>query len=312
MTSNGSNRIKSAPAQRGIALIAVLFALTLLALFAAGLVRDTRTEILVSRNYLSAARAEAAADAAVFRAISELADRRADTISPEPLASEADGTQITVTTTIEDEGGKIDLNRGHPNHLRALMFELGIENHARLADAIADFRDSDDNRRNDGAEWSEYRAAGLPYVAHNRPFRSLLELRLVLGITDEIFHLLQPYITVYSRRRGVDPRYALEMVLRAIPGLDDSSIDALIEQRTDGQRASLPTLKGAYIGRSNRRAFTVRAEARTSDGSRFVRVAVIELRGSGGNHRVHRWEPGTAAGSTTQASAGGAGGSVVR
>jgi general secretion pathway protein K len=274
--------------QRGIALIAVLFVLTLMALFAAGLARDTRNELLLARNFVSAAQAEAVADAAVHRAIAELAYAGAQAPSSAENTSPGSGGTVEtgVTTIIEDEGGKIDLNRGHPNHLRELLHQLGIEEYDQLADAIADFRDADDSRRNKGAEWPDYRAQGLPYVAHNRPFRAVSELRLVLGMSEEYFRLLEPYVTVYSRRRGVDPRYAPEMVLRAIPGLDEASLDTILEQRGTG---TTPTLRGAYVGRSNRRAFTIRAEAVMPDGSRFVRHAVIELRGRRGGHRVHQW-----------------------
>ena len=123
-----------------------------------------------------------------------------------------------------------------------------------LADAILDFRDADDSSRNKGAEWPDYRAAGLPYVAHNRPFRSLAELRLVLGMSEALYRRIEPFVTVYSRRRGVDPRYAPEMVLRAIPGLDEGSINAILDQRAGAGGTFVPALKGAYIGRSSRRA----------------------------------------------------------
>ena len=295
--SDSQQAMALASRQRGIALIAVLFGLTLLALFAAGLARDTRTEILLTRNSLASAQAQAAADAAVYRAIADIAISAggasavvasADPQTPAAAASEG------VRTVIADEGGKIDLNRGHPDHLRQLLKQLDVANAEGLSDAISDFRDADDSARDDGAEWPEYRAAGLPYVAHNRPFRSVAELRLVLGMNEEIFQRLRPYVTVYSRRRGVDPRYAPEMVLRAIPGLGESAIDEILETR-DGQlggRGANP--RGAYFNRSNRRSFTVFAEAEMADGGRFLRHAVIELSGRRGGHRVHVWQAGQA------------------
>ena len=55
--------------QRGLALVAVLWVLMLLSLVAASFMRTTRTEINLTRNLIESAKAEALADAGVYRAI---------------------------------------------------------------------------------------------------------------------------------------------------------------------------------------------------------------------------------------------------
>ncbi len=53
--------------RRGIALVVVLWTLLLLSLIAAGFIAVTRTELRLARNALDNARAEALADAGVYR-----------------------------------------------------------------------------------------------------------------------------------------------------------------------------------------------------------------------------------------------------
>lgn len=56
----------------------------------------------------------------------------------------------------------------------------------RVADALMDWRDGDSLVRPSGAEKEAYERLGLP-VPSNGPFSSLCEIRLVLGVTPEMF-----------------------------------------------------------------------------------------------------------------------------
>lgn len=66
-----------------------------------------------------------------------------------------------------------------------------------LMEAIADFLDSDDQRRFRGAEAEAYRNAQPPYQTANRPLASVSELRAVQGMTPEIYAALSPLVTVW-------------------------------------------------------------------------------------------------------------------
>ncbi len=61
-------RQRRAP-QRGLALVTVLWVLMLLSLVAASFMATTRTEINLTRNLIENAKAEALADAGVYRAV---------------------------------------------------------------------------------------------------------------------------------------------------------------------------------------------------------------------------------------------------
>jgi general secretion pathway protein K len=79
-----------------------------------------------------------------------------------------------------------------------LAKELPVE----LADTIADWLDADDDVRMGGAEQVWYMSLTPPYRAFNGPIASVSELRLVKGMTPEIFAVLEPYLSALPVRSG--------------------------------------------------------------------------------------------------------------
>ncbi len=65
-----------------------------------------------------------------------------------------------------------------------------------IADALLDWQDIDPLPSPQGAEDEFYRQLDPPYVAANRPFAHISELRLVAGITPEVYQRLLPHIAV--------------------------------------------------------------------------------------------------------------------
>ena len=288
--------------ERGVALIAVLWAVLLLTVIAGGFTRDARTTIRIAHNTVENARAEALADAGVTLAI----DTLLGDVGPGELRTDGtiqtvmfDGARIMVS--IQDEGGKINLNLA-PVELIAGLFTMTGVDPARsmsLAAAVADWRDKDSARLPDGAEEAEYRAAGLTDGPRNGPFETVAELRQVLGVSEEIYEAVLPALTIYSRRPGIDATTAPHQVLTAIPGITDSEVDAIMASRASvGGQETTPTLtSGAVAGvfaRSRQRFFSIRSEARTKGGSVFVRRAIIELLGRGGlAYQIVEWGRGS-------------------
>ncbi|HEX8042771.1 type II secretion system minor pseudopilin GspK [Candidatus Deferrimicrobium sp.] len=112
-----------------------------------------------------------------------------------------------VLVTIEDEERKINLNRimlsngNAPDDQRLAVFQrlldtLGIDR--AVADAVVDWLDNDENPRVGGAESSYYLGLPQPYRAKNDLFDTIGELRLVRGVTAEVFEKLLPFVTVSS------------------------------------------------------------------------------------------------------------------
>ena len=235
----------------GIALVAVLWVFILLSLVAASVASTTRTELRIARNMVSAAVAEAAADAAVIRAAMVLAAQRG-----RPGEWRTDGTprilrigDVDVTLTLQDEGGRIDLNAaGYDLLENALRAAAGPEAES-LAAAIVDWRDGDDFVTPGGGEDGAYAGRGYPYGAKDAPFDSVDELRQVMGVTPQIYARIAPLFTVYSNSPGIDPAVAPRAVLLALPQFDAATVDDLMaaRKRTAGGGQD----RGGYGGADN-------------------------------------------------------------
>jgi len=61
----------------------------------------------------------------------------------------------------------------------------------KLVNAIIDWRDEDDLVGLEGAEKEEYKEAGLSYQPPNKPFKSIEELQMVLGMNEQIFKWIE-------------------------------------------------------------------------------------------------------------------------
>src|SRR5207342_2278582 len=138
-----------------------------------------------------------------------------------------------VQVRVVDESAKVDLNIAAPELLSALMQALGVEfeRSRALAGAIADWRDGDDLLNPEGgAEDPQYAAAKLPYGAKDRPFETLSELRLVLGMDPALFEKLRPHLTVFSGLARPNPAFASRQVLQAL-GLNEAQVAQELGQR---------------------------------------------------------------------------------
>ncbi len=293
---------------RGLALITVLWVLTLLSLIAASFANSTRTEIKLAFNQSTVAQAEALADAGVHAAILGLMAR-------DPTGQwRADGTVYgwrrgkgEIRVQIWDEGGKIDLNAASEVLLKALFVAAGqgSDDAAALADRIVDFRDTNNLLQLNGAEDREYRDEGLPYGAKDAPFEAVEELRQVLGVTQAIYESVAPALTVHARQRQPLETSAPPLVKAALAG-NSPDQETPMEPPEDASPTSEQTELGvtpidrpvpgeeqaAEDGdnptRSRINIFTIHAEGRTDSGSVFVRSAVVEI-GSGADVPFEFW-----------------------
>jgi len=270
--------------ERGVALVIVMWASVILAVIAASFMLERRTEMMVVRNSLSAARAEAAADAGVHRALHDLYRQNV------PDVWKRDGTPhewsfdgIAVRVEIRDESAKIDINTAAEPLLRGLLVSAGLHDDeaAALLDAILDWRDADILKRVNGAEEAEYAAAGLPYKPANAPFQAIEELQLVLGMRPDLYRRLAPLITVFSRLPGLNPTIASREALLALPNVTPELVDEYVARREEAraQGAAIPQFPQAgALATGAAMVATVQSEARLDDGTVFVREAVALLR----------------------------------
>ncbi|QTN26115.1 general secretion pathway protein GspK [Rhodoferax sp. AJA081-3] len=264
----------------------MLWVVTLLSVIAGNFAFSMRGEAQIARNLLSAAQAQAQADAGVYRAWYELMkpptelNRWVGDGAAHDL-SLADGV---LRVSIQDESGKIDLNTASELLLVGLFRSAGMtqESAVALADSVQDWRDTDKLRRLHGAEEAEYVAAGKSYTPPNAPFETVDELQRVLGMTPQVFRLLEPALTVYSRQPGVNTAVAQRQALLAIPGVSPEMVEQFLVLRASMMASQQPAPvfvgAGAFAsGPGGLPAYAVRSEVKMADGTAFVRQAVARI-----------------------------------
>ncbi len=305
--------------QHGIALVLVLWMTTLLTVIAASFVFSMRTDTLLAQNLVASGRAQALADAGIQRALYEIfkpgvdlqgwkGDGQAHQSAVDLQRWKGDGQThqwefggAKVNVVLQDVSGKIDLNFAPDALLKGLLKNAGLddERSSALLDAILDWRDPDDLRRINGAEASDYEAAGLKYKPANAPFETVDELQRVLGMTPQLYLKLADVLTVDSRQAGFNSAIASKKILMAVPGVDEAMVDTYIAQRQEAISANLtpapfPQAAGFMAG-ANGSVYSVRAEAILPDGAMFIRETVVKInQGSARKVAFLSWKDGEA------------------
>jgi general secretion pathway protein K len=202
-------------------LLYVLWTISLLTIIAVAAQSSGGLSYRLVRNSADAAQHDTFAEAALNRAILFVLDERDNEHLPVDGSAETFSlNEIEVTVRVQDELGRIDINHADASLLANLFraADVPADKAQQLADGVLDWRDSDSLRRLNGAEQKEYQQAGLPYQPRNGPFLTIEELRLVLGMTPEIFQRVEPALTVYSGKATIDPRFAPPLAMRALFG----------------------------------------------------------------------------------------------
>jgi general secretion pathway protein K len=254
----------------------VVSAVILLSAIAVSFLSASTASYRVSRNALQAAQSEAAVDAAIARAVLGLLDSRperrwrVDGVQREFVFGDA-----RMRIAIQDELGRIDLNHADRSVVVGLFQSVGLDLDAagELADKILAWRGSGAGRRPDGAQEPGDRASGSTLAPRNGPFQSVDELKLVMGMTADLYRRVEPALTVYSGRPFLDPQFAPAAALAALPGQSRETAAAVIAGRpTQGTRAGTIDPAVPVWGR----AFAIRVEIPQPEGA-LTRDVVIRL-----------------------------------
>jgi general secretion pathway protein K len=279
--------------QRGVALLLVMWACTLLAILLGGYAALARTEGLQSTYQFQQARAHYAAEAGLMRAIyamqaPNMNDRWIADGRIYPFAFE----DSKVAVSIISENGKVDINAATPDIIANLFVAAGMDpNHAGdLAQSVIDWRSFAMSPQQVAQRKAAYTAAGRDYGPRNGPFASLDELQMVLGMNPVLYETIAPYITIWSGRTSPDPNTAPLLDLATLPGMNMQQAQAMIANRTAAAAAN-PVAGLAYNGITD----SIRSEAVLADGTRAVLRVTVRLQGfqpSSQSFAVLRWQEG--------------------
>lgn len=222
--------------------------MAVLALLAAATQALLLTSAELDRRSWERTQADAILDGAVTRAVVAITDRRLDWRWPVDATEQSFSyDNIPISVKVQDQLGLIDLNAADGSMIKRLIQAAGqSENSANtLTDRILDWRSGSGLNRLKVATDDDYAAAALSYRPRHGPFQSVEELRLVLGITSELFQKIEPAITVYSGHPAFEPATAPEMALKALYFDRPDEVTKALAARTQNSADSLGSRPGA-------------------------------------------------------------------
>ena len=313
--------------ENGMALMVVLWAVTLFGIVLAAFAFSMRTEVDAARNFKDEAEAAELARAGIAKSLATLDElllrSPADVVVP-PSVIEGRLGRGGYRVVVVDEDSKVSLNRTQPDVVRRLLENTGVRDRElrdTIVDAILDWRDPDDLHRLHGAETAYYQSLRWPYHAKNADFDVVEEVLLVKGMTPEIFYGnvgerlavlaaqdpdaralrsgeylgIRPFLTVHGSGQ-LDPGTASFEALMA-HGLSPDRARAVIEARRRGTMIAAP-VAGAVPGlaaATRSRTYTLESRGRVDGSSIEYQVgAVVTSQGPPGRRGfvVLAWREG--------------------
>ena len=273
--------------RRGFALITVIWGLGLLTLLGAAVIvgaRDRARSAQADGSVLSSA---AAAESAVNFAIASILSATPNTSFPKKCRMPG-GEQAEIV--VEEEAGKIDINAASLPTLE--RFFAGLAQDKSLGSKIAlnaiTLRKLL-QRKETGNQAPPSSNQPPPTNAANdvrsSGFSTILELDQIEGISPALLRFAMRYTTTLSGRVEPMPE-AMTPALRLLMGLDEG-----------GAERRRPTLPGH---------FTIRADVRAVDGSRYIREALVSFGAPTGQpYTVREWRRGDIVGNPASSSPAG-------
>jgi len=245
--------------QRGVALLIAMVILALAASITSAILWDRG--LSVHRSALIAAQGQAwqydlGAEAWVEQILRRSADKN-DTLGS-PWAQHLPPLPVlggAIRGGVEDLQGRFNLNNlvGQDGKtdgtafaaLKRLLSLLQID--PNIASAIVDWEDPDDNVTNPGGAESGYYAGLDPaYAPADAPFVSVSSLRLVKGVTPQVYARLAPYVSALPVATSLNINTAPAPVLAAVvPQLTLAKAKVLVEQRGNNGFSSIADFKDA-------------------------------------------------------------------
>ena len=175
---------------KGLVIIAVLWMVVVLMVMTAILGRKSRLDMKVCLARMETVRCKWACRAGIEKAIAVLNEDETENDSlldlwsnnPEDF-NDVMLNQCWFTVRVIDELSKLNINTATKEQL------LGLPDMVEeIADAIIDWRDSDDMPSGLGVESGYYEGLAYGYRARNGPFRTLRELLLIKDVSEELFY----------------------------------------------------------------------------------------------------------------------------
>ena len=176
--------------KKGLVLVGVLWIVAVLMVIVAVVGQSTRLDTKVCVIRTEELRCKWACRAGIETAIGVLNEdlRESDSLTDLWSDNDEDFNDISLercwfSVRVIDESSKLNIN----TVTKAQLLELPYMEED-IADAIIDWRDKDDTPSVDGVEGGYYENLPFRYAIRNGPFRTIRELLLVKGLTQELLY----------------------------------------------------------------------------------------------------------------------------
>jgi general secretion pathway protein K len=266
--------------EEGFALVAVIWLAGLIAAISAGFALVARVHVLeaaaANRSLEAALAADGLARLAAFRLAADPAGTGIDRDGRAIVCRW--GERIVAEVSVQNHGGLVDLNAAPVNVLRRLFAGLdeGPVRAQALADAVADYRDRDEDAAAGGREPQSY--DGRNFGPKNAPFQAIEELDQIPGMEEPLYRKLKPFVTVHSLQPGFDP------------ALMPPGLKAALGFGADGQPP--PEIAG-FANQGQSQVFGIDVSAVFASGARYRRQAIVSLtRQPGRPFALLAWQQG--------------------
>lgn len=302
--------------EKGFALVLTLLITALMVAVLVEMIHQVSVDVAISRSFRDGQQASLLAESGITGGtkLLQLALQGKDYTSfsdswatPFKLDDETGAMEITIT----EESARICVNdlvqqNGEPEPFTlAALKRLGkrLKVPEELWNSLADWIDSDDSPRTNGAETPYYQTLKPLYDAHNARLSTLSELSLVRGFTSERAAALRPFLTPYvdpgAPRSLVNINTASKEVLSALDdGIDDRMAERILEERrlkpfkSVGELSRIPggdviSLRLTSMVGVKGNLFRITSVARVKETARTVEVV---LRISGGASVLLSWQ----------------------
>jgi len=303
--------------EKGFALVLTLIVTGLMVAALVEMVHQVYVDVSLSRGYRDGQQASLLAESGITGGVkllqialqgkeyTSLSDAWA---TPVKLDDETGTLEVSVI----EESGRLNLNSlVQPNgesepFIQAAFRRLGkrLQIPEGVWSALADWLDSDEQSRSNGAESPYYRALKPPYAARNGKLTTFIELSLVKGFMPEVLSVLNPFVTIQADQAGaplsqVNINTAPKEVLAALDdGIDERMAERILEERrlkpfhTPGELSRIPGAEAVsqrLVGKVSVKGslFRITSIARVKESARTVE-ALVRL--SGGAAEMLDWQ----------------------
>jgi general secretion pathway protein K len=274
----------------GYAMVAALAGVAAFAFIAFEILAVYRGVVASVNGQVENAQLTAAADAGIAAAIwglSQSDPTQRWTIDGRSRTLRFGDTMLTIV--VQDEHGKIPMNRLNEDQVRAMFQAAGAAGSRldQLVDTFEDWQDEDDDKRPNGAEAPDYVQQNIK--PRNGDFETVGELAMIKGMDVALYNRLAPSLTVFFGETGsFSVENAQPLAMAVLSGTDMNSPDVIERERElAGEKPVMQDQQQAVDLVA--RPLTVRVLARDPEGAKFQRSEIIEFTGNKSDPYWVRW-----------------------